>query len=262
MSRFKLTRGDLASAKDFLARAKQNAQQNNFAVRFPDVAAMQSQIYLYQGKIAAAAQSAQEFELPLMQTRVLLAQANPSAALPVLETHHRLVQEKKWPDQLLRVLILEALAQHMQGNKDSARKLLGEALTMGEPEAFVRPFIEEGTLMRSLMLDYRGWIENQSGGRASHHAEYVEKLLAAFTPSSPTLITATNNAQSELVEPLSQRELEVLKLICQGLSNQEICQRLFLALDTVKGHNRRIFEKLAVHRRAEAIARARELNLF
>ena len=67
---------------------------------------------------------------------------------------------------------------------------------------------------------------------------------------------------SELIEPLSQRELEVLQLICQGLSNHEICQRLFLALDTVKGHNRRIFDKLQVHRRTEAIARARELGLF
>jgi LuxR family transcriptional regulator, maltose regulon positive regulatory protein len=65
-----------------------------------------------------------------------------------------------------------------------------------------------------------------------------------------------------LGEPLSQRELEVLELIAQGRSNQEICKRLFLALDTVKGHNRRIFNKLQVQRRTEAIARARELGLI
>ena len=65
-----------------------------------------------------------------------------------------------------------------------------------------------------------------------------------------------------LVEPLSPRELEVLRLIAEGLSNQEIGARLFLALDTVKGHNRRIFEKLEVQRRTEAIARARELGLL
>ena len=64
------------------------------------------------------------------------------------------------------------------------------------------------------------------------------------------------------VEPLSQRELEILKLITQGLSNREIGERLFLALDTVKGHNRRIFDKLEVQSRTEAIARARELGLF
>jgi LuxR family maltose regulon positive regulatory protein len=67
---------------------------------------------------------------------------------------------------------------------------------------------------------------------------------------------------SSLVEPLSQRELEVLKLIAQGLSNREISERLFLALDTVKGHNRRIYGKLQVQRRTEAVARARELGLL
>jgi len=65
-----------------------------------------------------------------------------------------------------------------------------------------------------------------------------------------------------LVETLSQRELEILKLIAQGLSNREIGERLFLALDTVKGHNRKIFDKLQVLRRTEAVARARELGLL
>ena len=65
-----------------------------------------------------------------------------------------------------------------------------------------------------------------------------------------------------LIEPLSQRELEVLQLIAQGLSNREISQRLFLALDTVKGHNQKIFGKLQVQRRTEAVARARELGLL
>jgi LuxR family maltose regulon positive regulatory protein len=64
------------------------------------------------------------------------------------------------------------------------------------------------------------------------------------------------------VEPLSERELEVLRLVAEGLSNQEIGDRLFIALDTVKGHNRRVFEKLQVERRTEAIARARELALL
>ena len=67
---------------------------------------------------------------------------------------------------------------------------------------------------------------------------------------------------SSLVEPLSQRELEILQLIAQGLSNREIGERLFLALDTVKGHNRRIYGKLQVQSRTEAVARARELGLL
>jgi LuxR family maltose regulon positive regulatory protein len=93
--------------------------------------------------------------------------------------------------------------------------------------------------------------------------DYTDKLLAAFeaeqrkSEGKPDLPSA-----QPLIEPLSQRELEILKLIAQGLSNREIGERLFLALDTVKGHNRRIFDKLQVQSRTEAIARARELGLL
>ena len=92
---------------------------------------------------------------------------------------------------------------------------------------------------------------------------YVNKLLAAFAlePKEQQPIASVPGS-SALAEPLSPRELEVLRLIAKGLSNQEICARLFLALDTVKGHNRRIFDKLQVQRRTEAIARARELGLI
>jgi LuxR family maltose regulon positive regulatory protein len=72
----------------------------------------------------------------------------------------------------------------------------------------------------------------------------------------------TNHLKSEMAEPLSQRELKILQLIALGLSNREIGERLFLALDTVKGHNRKIFDKLQVHSRTEAIARARKLGLL
>jgi LuxR family maltose regulon positive regulatory protein len=88
---------------------------------------------------------------------------------------------------------------------------------------------------------------------------YVARLLAAF--EAETQMTAVKSSQP-LVDPLSQRELEVLQLIAQGLSNDEIGKRLFLALDTVKGHNRRIYDKLQVQRRTEAVARARELGLL
>jgi LuxR family maltose regulon positive regulatory protein len=96
--------------------------------------------------------------------------------------------------------------------------------------------------------------------------DYTGKLLAAFDAEdridpddSPRLAAL---ASQPLVEPLSDRELEVLRLIAQGLSNREISERLFLAVITVKGHNRNIFRKLQVRRRTEAIARARELGLL
>ncbi len=86
--------------------------------------------------------------------------------------------------------------------------------------------------------------------------DYVARLLAAFEVK-PDLASPRPR-----IELLSQRELEVLRLIAEGLSNQEIGERLFLALDTIKGHNRRIFDKLEVKRRSEAIARGRELGLL
>jgi LuxR family maltose regulon positive regulatory protein len=81
-------------------------------------------------------------------------------------------------------------------------------------------------------------------------------------PAAVKTHTEFNEPGSALVEPLSRRELEILQLIAQGLSNREIGERLFLALNTVKGHNRNIFGKLDVHRRTEAVARARELGLL
>ena len=93
--------------------------------------------------------------------------------------------------------------------------------------------------------------------------EYTGKLLAAFSnfAAVPASQSKPQTPNSKLIEPLSQRELEVLQLIAQGLSNDEICKRLFLALSTVKGHNRLIFDKLQVQRRTEAVAKARELGL-
>ncbi len=95
--------------------------------------------------------------------------------------------------------------------------------------------------------------------------EYIHKLLAAFEKQKdvqPSPLAKQDVNPQPLVEPLSQRELEVLHLIAQGLSNREISERLFLALSTVKGHSRIIFDKLQVQRRTEAVARARELGLL
>ena len=94
--------------------------------------------------------------------------------------------------------------------------------------------------------------------------DYTGKLLAALEADAQKRENTSSlppPAQS-LIEPLSPRELEVLHLMAAGLSNQEMCERLFLALSTVKGHNRTIFGKLQVQRRTEAVARARELGLL
>ena len=94
--------------------------------------------------------------------------------------------------------------------------------------------------------------------------DYTGKLLAVLEADAQKRENTSSlpPATQPLIEPLSPRELEVLHLMAAGLSNQEMCERLFLALSTVKGHNRNIFGKLQVQRRTEAVARARELGLL
>ena len=137
-----------------------------------------------------------------------------------------------------------------------------QALTLAEPGGFIRLFVDNGEPMRLLILDFKSWLNKQSSDRAHPLTYYIDKILIAFAPHEVVLGSTTINPQSELIEPLSQRELEVLQLICQGLSNNEICKQLYLALDTVKGHNRRIYGKLPVQRRTEVVAKARSLNIL
>jgi LuxR family maltose regulon positive regulatory protein len=262
MSRLRLIRGDAVGAASFLAQADKNERQNDFTVRLPSIAATLALNHLNNGNVDAASQIAQQYDLPLIRAQVLLAQGNPATALALLVPYRQQMEEKHWEDALLQVIVLQALALHMLGDKDPAFRVLIEALTLAEPGGFIRTFIDKGEPMRQLIGDFRLWLGKQPGDRNLVLSNYVEKILAAYAPSEAKLGSSTKIQQSGLVEPLSERELEVLRLVCQGLSNQEICQRLFLALDTVKGHNRRIFDKLLVHTRTEAIARARELSLF
>ncbi|MHB8135044.1 MAG: LuxR C-terminal-related transcriptional regulator [Anaerolineaceae bacterium] len=261
-SRLKITQKDPVSADCFLTQAEQHARQYGYTVRFPDIAAARAKLCLYNGDTDAAAQHVQNEDRWLVRAEVLIAQGNPSAALAIIVPHRQRMEERKLADQLLVTIVLQALALHALDEKDQTRQVLKESLTLAEPGGFIRLFVDAGKPMRLMLQDLKSWIDRHPEEQDQWLMAYLEKILAAF--ASPTEIQASKlmSQQSGLIEPLSQRELEVLKLICQGQSNNDICKQLYLALDTVKGHNRRIFEKLQVHRRTEAIARARELNLI
>jgi LuxR family maltose regulon positive regulatory protein len=152
------------------------------------------------------------------------------------------------------VMVLQAVAHHARGEKDRAVQLLGDALALAEPGGFIRLFVDEGLPMARLL--------SEAAARGIM-PDYVAKLLAAFEAEARQNEDKSYLPPAQpLIEPLSPRELEVLQLMAQGYSNREISQRLFLALSTVKGHNRNIFGKLEVQRRTEAVARARELGLL
>jgi LuxR family transcriptional regulator, maltose regulon positive regulatory protein len=254
LARLKLARGEVEGAAALLAQASYIARQQNFAYRIPEVAATQVLVLLGKGHLAAAAHLAESHHLPLSQARVELARENPARALARLQRLHQQAEARGWEDERLKVMLLQALALLAQDEKEQAVQLLGDALALAEPAGFIRIFLDEGPPMARLLslASARGMMP-----------DYVGKLLTAFEAEAKTSgLEATHQRIQPMIEPLSQRELEVLELIARGLSNREISERLFLALDTVKGHNQRIFGKLQVRRRTEAVARARDLGLL
>jgi len=254
LSRLKLARGEVAGAAAMLAEASQSARQQNFVYRIPEVAAAQVLTLLRQGNLAAADQLAQTHQLPSSQARIYLAQGDTSAALAVLEVLRREVEAKAWHDERLKVMVLQALALLAHGEKDEALPRLADAWALAEPGGFIRLFVDEGRLMAQLLSE---------AAACGISPDYIGKLQAAFEAEEPQgkALSRAPLAQP-LIEPLSERELEILQLVAQGLSNHAIGERLFIALNTVKGHNRLIFEKLQVKSRTEAVARARQLGLL
>ncbi|MEO8315809.1 MAG: LuxR C-terminal-related transcriptional regulator [Pseudomonadota bacterium] len=252
LARLKLAQGDLAGATALLAKAEQFVRQHHFAHRMPELAALQVLTLLRQGHLAAAAQLAQTHELPISQARVQLAQGDSSAALALLSPVRRQAEARGWVDEQLKVIVVEAIALQAHGDTDQAMHLLKDALALAAPGGFIRIFVDEGKPMAQLLIGMR-----DAGGALQ---EYIHSLLVACGAQPDALPSASY--PQPLAEPLSQRELEVLRLVSQGLSNREISSRLVLALDTIKGHNRRIYEKLQVQRRTEAVARAHELGLL
>jgi LuxR family maltose regulon positive regulatory protein len=162
---------------------------------------------------------------------------------------------------MIKLLALQALAVQAQDDVDQAMSILGRALSLAEPEGFIRTFVDEGPPMAHLLY------EAAARGIAP---DYARRLLAAFqtTEDRRPMTTAlgpssvVRSPSLTLVEPLSERETEVLELIAEGLTNREIASRLFLSLNTVKAHTRNIYGKLSVHSRTQAIARSQELGLL
>jgi ATP/maltotriose-dependent transcriptional regulator MalT len=163
---------------------------------------------------------------------------------------------------LIEILIQQALYWCASNKKDHAFLLIERALTLAEPEGFVRSFVDEGEPIRSLLLDYQTLINKRIGVAIENESlrllAYIDKLLAAFSQS-----TSVGKAKDEdILELLSERELDILRLIATGRSNKEIAEILVIALSTVKSHINNLYSKLGTRRRTQAISIARELGLL
>ena len=257
LARLRLARGDVPGAVAALAEAAAFVRRHNFSFLLPDIADVQVLTLLRQGNLGAAAQLAQAHNLPLSLARVHLAQGDPSTALALLEPVRRQAEAKGWADERLKVMVLRAVAQYAHGERDKAVQLLGEALALAEPEGFIRIFVDEGLPVAELL---------PAAAALVIMPEYAGKILAVLEAERPlsagkSYLPPAASAQ-RLREPLSERELQVLRLLATELDGPEIAQGLMVSLSTMRTHTRNIYTKLEVNNRRAAIRRAEELELL
>jgi LuxR family maltose regulon positive regulatory protein len=194
-------------------------------------------------------------------------------------------QQAGWVHEEINILVLQAVNNQAFGKTDAALHSLAEALSLAQPGGYVRIFLDEGDIIQSLLtliaeqLRY-GQQPNQNipQQQTVQLAGYVAELLSAFKPGTgqvgllagdiastelaPDLLPEPSTQEQKLVEPLTRRELEVLRLLAQGYSDKKIAGSLFIAPETVHKHLKNIYAKLDVHSRTEAIAQARALRLL
>lgn len=252
-ARIRMARGDAAGALAMLSESEQRVKRQPVAHWLPMIAAAQVEAMIRAGQITAAARVSQAYTLPLQQARVHLAQGSPKAALSVLGPARADAEAKDRNNERLKIMVVEAVALVLDGQRKAAQHQIDEALAMAAPGGFIRLFTDEGRIIYDLIAD---------AAARKRLPEYTARLLKAFEEGGHGKPIPAMPKDQPLIEPLSPRELEILRLIDQGLSNSQIGERLYLALSTVKGHNQSIFAKLQVQRRTEALTRARELGLL
>lgn len=271
MVRALLLQGNFESAEAVIKEIEKAASKYSMPPWMIHAAsALKADIWLGKGNLDAVSRWVRERELGIDDgltnrreaehvtlTRFLIAQDRLEEAEQLLTRLITCAETGTRIYMLISMRILKAVTSYKKGEFDSALDELKEALFLAEPGGFVRLFVTGGKPVAELLekiLD-----EDKKGGdeaKAGFSRRYIKKLLAAFRATPPQKI------DYGLAEPLSERELEVLHLIAAGLTNQEIAQKLFISLNTVKTHTKNISNKLNVHNRTQAAARAKELGLI
>ncbi len=253
------------AAQDALDQAEQLAIRYTIPRVSRVISAYRARIALAQGNVDtalrwargyqpdAATEQLRDFE-ELTLAHVLLSQGGCTEALPSLSSTLEKSRSSGRIASVIEADILKAQALEATGEPQEASRSMLEAVELAEPEGFVRPFLEQGRCVADLLTRIR-----QRALPASAMS-YSWRLLEAFEDGRSLPVPI--KPQNALVEPLSQRELEVLCLMGDGLSNPEIAARLYLSVNTLRAHTTHIFRKLDVHNRVQAISRARELGLM
>jgi LuxR family maltose regulon positive regulatory protein len=234
----------------------------------------QIRIWLVQEKLEAACQAVSERGLEIdeefrplhtmdffllneyiLLARIKMSQGQLAESIGLLQQLIGRAETGGRKPRVIEILMLQALAFQARDDTNRAMATLERALSLAEPEGFIYTFVDEGPPMARLLY------EALTRGIAP---DYARRLLAAFPVAEPEQAAPleTQAPESGQIEPLSERELEVLELFAEGLSNREIASRLFLSLHTIKTHCSNIYGKLGVHSRTQAVARARALGLL
>jgi LuxR family maltose regulon positive regulatory protein len=274
LSRVKWARGDEEGAFEIAREAERIARSAGADLEIAVATARMARLRLARGEQAEATALEQERAKNanhgvdgamtvarmvdrITSARLLHAQGRYDEALRLLEELQGAADAAGRTGDLIKVLALQALMLWAWNKKERAVGTLARALTLAEPEGYVRTFVDEGEAMGALLsatleARQRG---HPDAGRVP--ARYLAKLLAALAQEA-----ATPRADERLPEPPSERELEVLAFIAAGKTNVEIARELFVSTSTVKTHVNNLYRKLGAHSRTQAIARARALDLI
>jgi LuxR family maltose regulon positive regulatory protein len=187
----------------------------------------------------------------ILHARILLAQGKSEGCLKTSRQLQKDAGKLGRTGVVLETLVIQCLAFSAKGDKEQALHHLEQALSLAEPEVYLRIFLDEGQPMAQLLYE---------AAERGIHREYVGRILSVFPPSRRGHRPA--GTKEKLIEPLSQRELEVLQLLARGSSNKEVARQLFISLPTVKWHTSNIYGKLSVQNRTQAVAKARALGLL
>jgi LuxR family transcriptional regulator, maltose regulon positive regulatory protein len=255
LTRLKQTQGDAPAAQENLRELHQLAQEGDSAPARAMAAACHAEIALAQGDLASASHWTQQMtegigpaapgmQYGLMRARLLLAQGKQTQAGEILAGLHEAVSRTGLVSSAIEVRTLQALAATTPAE---ALHFLEEALEQAQPEGFIRTFVDKGEPMKALLERLKS-----QGGELK---PYILKLLAAFGETDRT------SEPQQLVAPMSERELEILRLLANGLSNRAIAERLVISVGTTKSHVHNILEKMGSDSRMQAVAKARDLGL-
>jgi LuxR family transcriptional regulator, maltose regulon positive regulatory protein len=269
--------GDPAGALEAIEAAGRVAPGPSVANLLNPVPAQRARLLLTQGDLAAATRwtrqrglgADDEVRYPregeyLLLARVLLAHDRPDQALGLLERLHAQAAAQARTGSVIEARALQALALVAAGEETSALAVLAEAVALGAPEGYLRVYVDEGTPMAALLgkLTTAGTAPAAAAGDIP--PDELARLAQAFAGDGLPVGQHDGRAGvvPGLVEPLSDRELQVLRLVAAGRSNQQIADELVVVLDTVKKHVGHLLAKLGAANRTQAVARARELGLL